>query len=97
MEKMEAYRMEKNIFTNSRSDIRIMYKTYKELKKLDINRTNNPILKIGYKTILKKYSQEFSAEASSMVEKHLNIQHTEPPGKTNQNKFEIPSYTCQDS
>ena len=43
MEKMEAYRMEKNIFTNSRSDIRIMYKTYKELKKLVMT---NPIIQL---------------------------------------------------
>jgi hypothetical protein len=49
---MPGYRMERKI-TNSTSDRVLIYKIYKELKKLDINRTNNPILKMDTKKKLK--------------------------------------------
>ena len=38
------------VFTNLKSDRRLIFKLYKELKKLDIKRTNNPIKKNGVQT-----------------------------------------------
>ena len=39
----------KKIFTNPISDRGLSLKIYKQLKKLDIKRTNNPIKKMGYR------------------------------------------------
>jgi hypothetical protein len=39
---------EKN-FTNSKSDRGLIFNIYKELKKLDSRKPNNPILKMGYR------------------------------------------------
>ena len=39
----------KKIFTNLKSDRRLISKLYKELKKLDIKRTNDSTNKIGYR------------------------------------------------
>ena len=47
-DKKAAYRMGK-IFTNLKSDRRLISKLYKELKKLDIKRTNDSTNKIGYR------------------------------------------------
>ena len=41
-------------------------KIYKELKKLDINRTNDPIKKLGT-----DLNREFSTEESQMTERHF--------------------------
>jgi hypothetical protein len=48
----------KRIFTNPRSDRGIMPNKYKELKKVDSRKSNNPI-KMGYRAIINK---EFSTE-----------------------------------
>ena len=59
------------IFTNPKSDKGLIFNIYKELKKLDSRKSNNPIKKWGSK--LKK---EFSPEEYRMAEKHLkNVQH----------------------
>ena len=54
------------IFTNPKSDRRLISNIYKELKKVDPREPNNPIKKWG--TELKK---EFSHEECRMPEKHL--------------------------
>jgi hypothetical protein len=54
------------IITNSKSDIGLISNMYKELKKLDSRKQNNPIKK--WDTELNK---EFSAEKYQMDEKHL--------------------------
>jgi hypothetical protein len=43
---MTAYRLGK-IFTNTTSNRRLIFKIYKEFKKLDTDNPNNPILKCG--------------------------------------------------
>jgi hypothetical protein len=54
------------IFTNPESDMGLISNIYKELKKMDSRKSNNPILKWG--TDLNK---EFSIEEYGMAEKHL--------------------------
>ena len=53
------------IFTNPISD-RGLSKIYKELKKLDSKKPNNPIKKLGT-----EQNREFSTEKSQMAGKHL--------------------------
>ena len=60
---MAAYR---KVFTNSTSDRGLISKICEELKKLDINKPNNPILK--WDTGL---DREFSTEESQVSEEHL--------------------------
>ena len=55
-----------NSFTNSTLDRRLISKIYKELKKFDIKRTNNPMKKWG--TDLKR---ELSTDKSQRAERHL--------------------------
>ena len=80
------------IFNNPTLDRELITKIYKELKKLDIKISSNPVKKRG--TVL---NREFSTEESQMVEIHFmelfNIfsRHR----NANQNNSEIPSYTCQ--
>ena len=50
------------IFTNPTSDRGLISKTYKELKKLDINKPNNPIKRWGT-----DLNREFSAEESQVI------------------------------
>ena len=57
--------MEK-IFTNPTSDRGLISNIYKELKKLDSRKPNNPIKKWGT-----ELNKEFSPEELQMVEKHL--------------------------
>jgi hypothetical protein len=45
---MAAYRLGK-ILTNPTSDRGLLSNIYKELKKLDTRKPNNPILKMGYR------------------------------------------------
>ena len=54
------------IFTKSISDKGLIYKIYKKLKKLVIEKTNNPIKK--WSTDL---NRELSTEETKMAEKHL--------------------------
>jgi hypothetical protein len=54
------------IFTNHKSDRGLISNIYKELKKLDSRKSNNPINKWGL-----ELNKEFSAEKYGMAEKHL--------------------------
>ena len=79
------------IFTNPTSDIGLISKIYKELKKLDINKPNNPIKK--WDTDL---NREFSIDKSQMAKKHTEVFIIlSYQGNTNQNDSETLSYTCQ--
>ena len=53
-------------FTNPKSDRGRISNIYKELKKLDSRKPNNPIKKGGT-----ELNKEFSAEEHRMAEKHL--------------------------
>jgi hypothetical protein len=54
------------IFTNPKSDRGLIFNIYKEHKKLDSRKPNNPIIKWG-----KDLNKEFSTEEYRMAEKHL--------------------------
>ena len=54
------------MFTNSTSDRGLISKIFKELKKLVIKRTKNPILKMGT-----DLNRKLSTEEFSIAEKHL--------------------------
>ena len=54
------------IFTNPTSDRGLISNVYKELKKVDFRKSNNPIKKWGT-----ELNKEFSTEESQMAEKHL--------------------------
>ena len=59
------------IFTNPKSDRGLISKLYKELKKVDSRKSNNPIKKWG-----SEINKEFSLAEYRMAEKHLkNVQH----------------------
>jgi hypothetical protein len=53
------------IFTNSTYVRGLISKIYKELKKLDISKLNNPIVRYG-----KNLNREFSTEELQIAEKH---------------------------
>jgi hypothetical protein len=55
-----------SIFTNPKSDRGLIFNIYKELKKMDSRKPNNPIKKWGI-----KLNKEFSTEEYQMAEKHL--------------------------
>ena len=55
-----------NIFTNPTSYRGLVSRIYKELKKLLIKRTNNPIKKLST-----ELNRELSVEESKMAERHL--------------------------
>jgi hypothetical protein len=60
------------IFTSPKSDRVIISNIYKELKKLDSRKPNNPI-----KTWETELNKEFSTKEYQMAEKHLkNVQHS---------------------
>lgn len=61
----------KKIFTNPTSDRRLISKIYKELRKSDTNKLNNPI-----KTWGTEVNREFSTEESLMIEKHFKKSST---------------------
>jgi hypothetical protein len=80
------------MFTNPKSDRGLISNIYKELKKVDSIKSNNPINKWGSE--LKK---EFSPEEYQMAEKHLKkmfsiLNHQR---NANQNSPEIPPHTNQ--
>jgi hypothetical protein len=54
------------IFSNPKSDRRVISNIYKELKKVDSRKSNNPIKKWG-----SELNKEFSTEENQMAEKHL--------------------------
>jgi hypothetical protein len=60
-----------NIFTNPKSERGLISNMYKELKKLDSRKPNDPIKNWGT-----ELNKEFSTEEYKMAEKHLkNVQH----------------------
>jgi hypothetical protein len=80
------------IFTYPKSDMGLIFNIYKELKKVDTKKSNNPIKRLGA-----ELNKEISPEEYRMVEKHLKkmfsiINHQ---GIANQNNPEIPPHTSQ--
>jgi hypothetical protein len=61
----------KRVFTNPKSEKGLISNVYKELKKLDSRKSNNPSKKWGI-----ELNKEFSTEEYKIAEKHLkNVQH----------------------
>jgi hypothetical protein len=77
----------KRIFTNPKSDRGLISNIYKELKKLDPRKSNNPIKKWGL-----ELNNEFSPKEYQMAEKHLKKIFNIPnhQGNANHNNPEIP-------
>src|SRR5262245_65074363 len=59
------------IFTYPKSDRGLISNIYKELKKVDFRKSNNPIKKWG-----SELNKEFSPEEYRMAEKHRSEEHT---------------------
>ena len=80
------------IFTIPNSDRGLVSNIYKELKKLDSRKPNNPIKKWGT-----ELNKEFSTEEYVMAEKHLkkmfNILNHQ--GNASQNNPKVPPHTSQ--
>jgi hypothetical protein len=80
------------LFTNPKSDRGLISNIFKELKKIDSRKSNNPIKKWGT-----ELNKEFSTEEYRMAQKHLkkmfNILNYQ--GNANQNNPEIPPHTSQ--
>jgi DNA relaxase NicK len=80
------------IFTYLKSDMGLISNIYKELKKVDSRKLNNPIKKWG--SVLNK---EFSSEEYRMAEKHLKKMFSilNDRGNANQNNPEILPHSSQ--
>ena len=69
------------IFTNSKSNKGMTSKMYKELKKLDINKANNPILK--WETDLNKQTKKFNRRISNGREAYNEMWNILSQGNAN--------------
>jgi hypothetical protein len=80
------------IFTFPKSDRGLISNIYKEVKKVDSRKSNNPIKKCG-----SELNKEFSAEKYRMAEKYLKKMFSilNNQGNANQNNPEIPPHTSQ--
>jgi hypothetical protein len=80
------------IFTYPESDRGLISNIYKELKRVDSRKSNNPIKKWG-----SELNKEFSPKEYRMEEKHLKKCSTSLiiRGNANQNNPEIPPHTSQ--
>jgi hypothetical protein len=78
-----------SIFINPTCNRRLIAQIYKELKKLNAKNTNDPILKMGYRT---KLSRGISNGRGALKEMFNILSHQV---NANQNNFEVPSYTAQ--
>jgi hypothetical protein len=80
------------IYANPKSDRGLIFNIYKELKKLDSRKSNNPV-----KKWVTELNKEFSPEEYRMAEKHLKKCSTSfnHHGNANQNNAEIPPLTSQ--
>jgi hypothetical protein len=87
-----AYRMEKDI-SKATSNRGLIYKKYKQLKKLDIEK-QNLLFQVGYRSIERIINIRISNGWKTLKEMFNILSHQ---GNANQNYFDIPSYTCQNS
>ena len=79
------------IFTNPASNRGLISKIYKDLKKLDINKPNNPFKRWGTKLNI-EFSKGISNGQETFREMFNTLSHQ---GNVNQKDSEIPSYAYQ--